>query len=229
MPNGYAVCYSAKYGKPGIAYGPYVKDGMTRVSVRGLDTKKLSSELENNYPAATTVKFKNRFCLLLISDTGKARLFRISDRGQFYDDMGDAQLSLTSPVKSCTSLAKVDEDTLLLAADNAIITLKQNENGWQETSRITAFGNAANDKFGDQLYVAYHSNRIWVSDMQRHRIVTLDSKGQNLLATYGKTDKAGNSIDELNQPTTIAVNGDRCVVFDSHNQRLMRFTFKATR
>ena len=228
MPNGYAVCYSAKYGKPGIAYGPYLQDGMTRVSVKGLDSKKLTSNLEKSYPAATTVNFKKRFCLLLISDTGKARVFRISDRGEFYGDMGEAELTFSAPIKTCTSLAKMDDDTLLLAADNAIITLKQNENGWKETGRITSFGNGKTDTFGDQVYVACQNNRIWVSDMQRHRIVTLDYSGKNLLASYGNTDRAGNSIELMNQPTSIAVNGDRCVVFDSQNQRLMRLTFKAT-
>lgn len=226
MPNGYAVCFSTKYGKPGIAYGPYVKDGMTRVSVRGLDTKKFTTPLAKNYPAAAHVKFKKRRGLLLISDTGVARVLRISDRGEFQGDLGHAELSLASPVKTVTSLAKVNDDTLLMAADNAIITLTQHENGWKETDRFTQWGNASTDRLGNSVFVASHNNRIWISDTTRHRVVVLDRTGQKLLASFGITDNASNKITTLNAPTSIAVKGERCVVYDSENQRLVRLRFQ---
>lgn len=228
FPNGYAACFSLRYGKPGIAYGPYMQDGMTRVGVNGIDEKKLTEPLAKNYPALAVTKFKKSNALLLFSDKGEPRVLRVSDRGEFYVDFGKPQVSLTSPIKSATSLAQVSDDTYLLAADNAIITLRQEQDTYKETSRITRWGSGKDQELGNTVYVAAHSNRIWISDTDRHRVLVLDNTGKKLLASFGMTDKAGNDVDQLNKPTTITVNGERCVFYDSANQRLVRLTFKET-
>lgn len=228
MPNGYAVCMSNRYGKPDLANGPYLQGGMTRVNVGGgLDSKKLVAPLAKNYPAAAVLTIDKRLCLMMVSDQGEGRLFRISDRGEFYQDLGIASITFTTPVKQCTSLAKVNDDTVLLAADGAIITLQYKDKAWTETSRITQWGKGPGDHFGERVTIVADANRLWVSDTSRHRVLVLDMAGKNLLSSYGKTDKPGDSIETLNMPQTIAANGNRAVVFDAQNQRLVRLTYQA--
>ncbi|MAX24675.1 MAG: hypothetical protein CMJ19_09245 [Phycisphaeraceae bacterium] len=225
MPNGYAVFYSNRYGKPAVSYGPYIQDGMTRVSVRGINTKQLQSPLEKNYPAAAYVRYDKKHVLLLISDTGKPRMLRISDRGQFYGDEGEPKLGLSKPIKHCTSLAAVDEDTLLLAADGAVITLKQQAGkDWKEVNRFTQWGDTKADTFGSDITIATSENRLWVSDTNRHRVLVFDVNPAKPLASFGQLDDNGNAINQLHFPTSIAVSGRRGVVFDTKNQRMVRLT-----
>lgn len=228
MPNGYAVCYSNRYGKPAVSFGPYLQNGMTRVSVKGIDTKKLAAPLAKNYPAAAVIKFKNRLCLMMVSDKGQGRALRISDRGQFYGDMGAIAIAYSKPVKQATSLAKVDDNTMLLAADGAVLTLKLEGDSFKETDRVTQWGKGAANHFGTAITITADGNRLWVSDTARQRVLVFDLASRKLLASWGRTDRSGDSIDLLDNPLAIAANGDRCVLFDSANQRLVRLTFKAS-
>jgi hypothetical protein len=45
-----------------------------------------------------------------------------------------------------------------------------------------------------------------------------------LLAAFGQTDKPGNDLASLSHPTTISASGDRAVVYDSDNQRIVKLT-----
>jgi sugar lactone lactonase YvrE len=228
MPNGYAVCYSQRYGKPGMAYGPYLENGMSRVSVTSIDAKKLTAPLAKDYPAAAVMKIGNRQCMFLVSDQGEGRLFRISDRGEFYQDLGVTQIQYTTPVKQVTTLAKVDEQTVLLAADGAVLTLTLEGNVFKETHRMQQWGSNAADHFGDRVSIACDANRLWVSDTTRHRVLVFDLNSRKPLATWGKCDKAGDDVDALDMPGMIAVNGQRGVLFDAQNQRLVRLEFNSS-
>ncbi|MEZ0297584.1 MAG: hypothetical protein ACAI35_14135 [Candidatus Methylacidiphilales bacterium] len=47
-----------------------------------------------------------------------------------------------------------------------------------------------------------------------------------LIATFGRTDAQGDDMASLNAPQTIAARGDRAVVFDSGNQRLLKIELR---
>ena len=152
-------------------------------------------------------------------------MLRISDRGQFYGDEGEPKLGLSKPIKHCTSLAAVDEDTLLLAADGAVITLKQQAGkDWKEVNRFTQWGDTKADTFGSDITIATSENRLWVSDTNRHRVLVFDVNPAKPLASFGQLDDNGNAINQLHFPTSIAVSGRRGVVFDTKNQRMVRLT-----
>jgi hypothetical protein len=59
-------------------------------------------------------------------------------------------------------------------------------------------------------------------------VLVFDLNSRKPLATWGKCDKAGDDVDALDMPGMIAVNGQRGVLFDAQNQRLVRLEFNSS-
>lgn len=118
-------------------------------------------------------------------------------------------------------------DSLLAAVDGAVVELARNEAGFAERARWNSWGDGDGDRFGGEIRIHAHSGRLWVSDADRARVLAfaLDAGASAPLATFGATDRPGTALDELDHPAAIAAHGDRAVVYDAANQRLVKLEF----
>jgi DNA-binding beta-propeller fold protein YncE len=97
---------------------------------------------------------------------------------------------------------------------------------WTESKRWSAWGERPEEKFGEKVTVSADSGKLWVSDTTRHRVLCFDAVSHKLLGSFGTADTAGDDMESVNSPQTLVARGDRAVVFDSGNQRLLKFELK---
>jgi len=202
------------WGKPAFYHGPLSTE------VKGWHIEKAAAMMRSAI-ACAAYRQDNRLRLLAIDAAGKAACFNIGDDGAHQGDGGPVTLAPAQPVKQWTSLATKDDTTLLAGADGFVLELKFESGAWKETRRWNSW--AGGDPFGPSIRVACDAGRIWVTDRDRHRVCAFDAATGKLLATFGK---AGAGLDELTHPETIAARGDRAVVYDSGNQRLVKLEWR---
>jgi hypothetical protein len=53
-------------------------------------------------------------------------------------------------------------------------------------------------------------------------VLCFDQASGKPLATFGRVDSPGSEISHVNSPTVLAARGDRAIVYDSGNQRLVK-------
>ena len=158
--------------------------------------------------------------VILIEANGAAHAMAVGSDGKLQKDLGDVTLHTATAVKSWTTLGRKDERTLLAAADGAVIELAAAGAGWQEQRRWRSWGTGADESFGPTIVITTDAGRLWVADPDRQRVLCFELATGKLLAKFGGS--AGNDLAHLSQPTTLAAAGDRAVVFDSGNQRLVK-------
>jgi hypothetical protein len=144
--------------------------------------------------------------------------------------------SLPSPYPF-RSLAMLDGDTLVAAGNGTLVFFARNASDWAESSRFNGVSTidatavdaaAAGARFGGATEVAIDGGRIWVSDTVHHRVLMFDATKRTLLATFGVSRSAGADFSHLDRPTTLAARGDRAVVYDSGNRRVVKLTVLST-
>jgi hypothetical protein len=209
------VTTGLQWGKPTIFRGPLTSE----ISLQRIEEP---CDLRRDAVATAVYRSGDKLVLLSLSPGGEAVAVRIGGDGAFQGNEGPVTLKTATPVKQWTSLATKDADTLLAAADGYVIELTRDGANWTERRRFNSFGNTADAAFGSRIAIAADAGRLWVADSERHRVVVLDLASGNPLATFGMTDTAGDDLGSLNTPTTITARGQRAVVFDSENQRLMK-------
>ncbi|MBI5832514.1 MAG: hypothetical protein HZB16_09440 [Armatimonadetes bacterium] len=154
----------------------------------------------------------DRDVLLVVDPTGAARGYHIN--GGYRGDLGPVTLKLTTPGRDWTSLAMAGPDTLLAAVDGQIVQFARDGAGWAEQSRTTAYGG--------RIWIAVDAGRLWVADREHHVVRCLNLADRTPLAQFGTPGQAGTGLDALTAPEAIAARGERAVVFDAGNQRLVR-------
>lgn len=142
--------------------------------------------------------------LLVVDAAGRGHAYR--SNGEFRGDLGEVELKLTSPGKVWTSLAVKDAGTLLAAVDGQVVELRREGAGWLESRRWPT-------RFGTAIWLTADSGRLWVSDTQHNRVVVLPLAGGEPVAEYAT---------DLDGPTVVAARGERAVVYDSGQQRLVK-------
>ena len=224
MPNGTLVGAAYKHGSPGF----FLKKPNDYFSNSRLSEEQAPlPDTELMWGAAWYRHHEGkgrRGVLLVLDPTGEAQSFYFNPEARnahsaFSGHAGPVQLKTTERVDRWGSLAMVDEQTLLAAADGQVIAFARDGTDWKETGR---FGGRPGDPFGPSIEITCHNGRLWVADTQRHRVQCFDARTREFIGQFGKTDQSGDSIRKLDQPTVIAANDDRCVVFDSHNFRLIK-------
>ena len=175
---------------------------------------------------AATYRRGNDYSVLALNPSGKGQIFRIGPNGEFAAVGPRAALQAKTPVKEWTALARRDDALLLAAADGRVFELVPDGDNWKETRAWSSWGAKKEQKFGSRIALAADDKRLWVADQERHRVLCFSSDGKKLLASFGQTDRPGDDLEHLNAPTAIAARGDRAVVYDSANQRLMKLRIK---
>jgi len=135
-----------------------------------------------------------------------------------------ANASLPAPTPY-RSLAMQDANTLLAAGNGTVVRFGRNGTNWAELDRFDGSSTRLGEDtlFGaGPLDISCDSGRLWVSDTLRHRVLLFDAVSHAFLAGFGQRDLPGSDITQLNRPTTIAARGDRAVLYDSNNHRVVK-------
>lgn len=214
MSNDVLVAPAFRWGRPCLYTGRL--DGPA--SIAG-DVKELHEKLV----ASTVLESSKRRQLIVVDAAGNGFSYKIGTNGKASGHQADPVLLAGShPITDLTSLTALDADTLVVAEKDSLITFTREGEGWSESARRTGWGQDAAQHFGKKIHATASKDCLWVADSERHRVLCLDAKTGDLLASFGQTDQPGNDLMTLNTPSNIAANGDRAVVFDSVNQRLVR-------
>lgn len=214
LPNGAVVTPGFRWGKPAVYYGPL--DGPARLA-GGVDA------LKKTMVASTVVTLGKRATLVVVDAAGRGVSYGIDGNGKPSDEPTEIVLAAATPVKALTSLASLAPDMLVAAADGHVVELALKDGVWRETARWNTWGEAGGEaRFGARIFVTAAANRLWVSDTERHRVLIFDPATRTMAASFGRVDEAGDTTGALREPTLVASSGDRVVVYDSGNQRIMR-------
>jgi len=133
---------------------------------------------------------------------------------------------LGSELRAPTDLAVLSENRLLLA-DAGRVSLLVNEGNQLRVIWQTDGQQQTGSPFGQLLHISADHSSLVVSDAARHRVLLfgLPSMIDNLPtfeAQFGETDKAADDAQHLNAPSFISLSGERLVVADSGNQRVLK-------
>jgi len=233
LPNDYVLTFGRRYGWPGhpaIVTGPLNKEVGLRDFGGEKGWDKLGLAPKHDYYGAVWYRSqrggKGPGVLLILDDQNTAHAFRVNPanaRNCYRGRLGTIELRTAAPVQRYRSLAMEDDDILMASADGAVIRFARDGSNWREIDRFAG----SDSGFGGQIDISCDRGRLWIADTKRHRVLCLDAESRALLATFGQTDQAGTGLDQLDQPTAITARGDRCVVYDSGNQRLVRLMISA--
>ncbi|MDQ3814815.1 MAG: hypothetical protein M3347_12805 [Armatimonadota bacterium] len=172
--------------------------------------------------AASYIGEKNERFLIAVNAAGQGRLLSIGSDGSFRADKGPVALQAATPIKAWTSLAMKDDKTLLGSGDGHVIEMARDGDNWKETARWNGWGEG--EKFGAKIWIAADAGRLWVADREKNRVLCFDPATKRLSASFG--GEKGDDLAHLDAPESIAARGDRGVVFDSGNQRLVKLQWK---
>jgi hypothetical protein len=228
LPIDYLLAFGRRYGWPGhptFAVGPMDRE----VSTPGLGGEKgwetLGLDRNRRYHGAAFYRSEpggvGHGVLLLLDDLNAGHAFKVDPndwRNCYRGNLGPVRLSTATPVAAFRSLAMQDADTLLAAADGAVIRFARDGRDWVETDRFAG----GDHPFGGSVDVTCDAGRLWVADTDRHRVLCFDAASRTLLGSHGRADDAGPGLEQLDRPAAITARGGRCVVFDSGNQRLVK-------
>jgi hypothetical protein len=217
------VAPSWQYGQPGIAIGTIDKEpkghrlGKKFDLLRGfVGTAVYPQNSDGTGPLQ-----------MLVSDPyGHAQLFEINKSGRtvLRANLGDVQLKTAQKTLRWTTLGLKSNTTLLAAADGQVIEFERDGLNWREVKRWNSWGDSPADSFGKRIYLCAADDRLWVSDTDRQRVLCFNLADGKLLGQFGQTDTAGTSQQMLSGPQIIAASGQRAVVYDATNQRLIKLS-----
>ncbi len=130
---------------------------------------------------------------------------------------------LPEPLGHLTALTALGDNQLALANTNGQIALLTIAGTEVTQLRILDWSDLPRqERPGLKLQLAGAAAGLWVSDTQRHRVLLLDPVRGTVLGQFGQTDTPGTALSQLNQPGSLAAHGNRAVVYDRLNQRLLK-------
>ena len=207
--------YGYMWGRPMVLSGKLDKE----VRLGRIESQ---TALPKEAVAVTITDMHKRRAMLVLEASGQATAVNINDDGVYHSDAGPVQLSTATPVKAWTSLAASGKDALLAAGDGFVIQFARDGQQWKEERRWNSFGQDKGNTFGPVIWLTADSGRLWVCDKLRSRVFCFDQASEKLLAAFGAADSPGSEMGKLNSPTVLTARGERAVVYDSGNQRLVK-------
>lgn len=211
--------YGLLWGRPMVLSGKMDAE----VRLRRIESQTL---LPKEAVAVAVTELNKQRVLLVLETGGRAFAVQVNDDGSYNRDIGPVQLATATPVKTWTSLAAAGADALFAAGDGFVIQFARDGQNWKEQRRWNSFGPDNADRFGPAIFLAADAGRLWVSDTSRSRVLCFGQAAGKLLATFGRVDSPGSELSHgnshVNSPTVLAARGDRAIVYDSGNQRLVK-------
>jgi len=178
--------------------------------------------LGRGYIASAAYRANGKLLLLAVNAEGAGHALRIRPDGRFHSDEGPVIMAVAKDAGPFTSLAMKDDNTLLAAAGGAIIQFARDGADWKETRRWNSWGADNADAFGGSIWICADAGRLWVSDSANHRVLLFDLAAAPAAPISAFGGERGSGLESLDSPQVIAACGDRAVVFDAGNQRLMK-------
>jgi hypothetical protein len=219
LPGDEMVAVGFMWGKPTFFHGKL----STEVTVSRIDS---GCALSPAAVGAAVYQDQAKRVILAIERSGAGQAFFIEAAGKYAGEAGPVALKASPPAREFTSLATKGAATLLAAADGHVIEMARDGKDWRESRRWNSWGPGAACKFGARIHIAADAGRLWVADRERHRVLVFDLASGKALAAFGAIDAKGTDLASLAFPETIAARGERAVVFDSENQRLVKLALK---
>ena len=218
LDNGSLCGYGLQWGKRTMIFGTLDKELVRRW---------IESEtvLPKEAIAVAVTEINKRRSLVVLESGGKAVAVEVNGEGSYKSDIGPVQLTTATPVKAWTSLAASGKDALLAAGDGFVIEFARDGQNWKEERRWNSSGTSGQggtDTFGPTIRLTSDAGHLWVADTARSRVLCFDQATRKLLGSFGTADSPGDDLTHVNKPTTLAACGDRAVVYDSGNQRLVK-------
>jgi len=172
------------------------------------------------YCAAAVVILSKRTALLMTDAKGAGiALFFNQGSGKPGDKAGEVVLQGSAPVGNLTSLTSDGRERLWAGAGGSLIEFRPEGDRWREVKRWAVPG-------ADELHLSWSNERLWVSDTANHRLLVYDANTAALVAEAGTGGKPGDDLASFHSPRALSANGDRAVVFDAGNQRLLRVQWR---
>ncbi|MBA3936567.1 MAG: hypothetical protein H0X38_03820, partial [Planctomycetes bacterium] len=209
------VAPGVMWGKPTLMRGQL--DG--EVAVERIEEK---CTLRHGLVGSAAYRDGDHLVLLTIDAAGAGHAFAMDAAGHFRGDLGAVELATTTPVAAWTALAMAGPDTLLAAGDGCVLEFARAGAGWRETRRWRSWGAGETEHFGAVIHISSDAHTLAVTDRDRHRVLCFTPGGGTPRASFGRCDEAGTDLATVSAPTTVAVRGERVVVFDAGNQRLVK-------
>jgi len=130
--------------------------------------------------------------------------------------------SITAP----GDIAVLDDGSLIVVDGPSIVRLEVSGDALRETARLTQWGQGTGEKFGQTLRLTADGKRLLVSDTDRQRVLLFDAASFKPLAAFGATDQAGSGANQFDHPGSVALSGERAIVADVNNQRIVKLRVK---
>ena len=80
----------------------------------------------------------------------------------------------------------------------------------------------ADEHFGARIHLSCDGTTLAVADGARQRVLCFAPSGGRPRAAFGHTDTIATDLSGVDSPATVAVRGQRVVVYDAGNQRLLK-------
>ncbi len=158
---------------------------------------------------------------LCLADASGARSLRLASNGRLVGVGGPVAFRTATPGKELTTLALGDAHTLLGAIDGQVVEFAPDGKDWRERRRWSSWGAGPDERFGARIRIACDRGRLLVSDQERNRVLWFAASGGKPRAAFGAAS-GGSDLRSLAAPGLIAICGDRAVVHDGGNQRLVK-------
>jgi len=177
--------------------------------------------------AGALVRWNNQPALLMVNAQGKGAAAYVAARsGKPTGKGGEVTLQFSASVEKLTSLTSDGGERLWAGADGQLLEFTLEGNAWKETKRWKQWSEGADGALGEENYIAYGGGKLWVADTRNHRILLFDAGSGKLLGQAGTTGHPGSSLSMFDNPRALAANGNRAVVFDAGNQRLVKLQWQ---
>ncbi|UUO04656.1 hypothetical protein M4951_14790 [Blastopirellula sp. J2-11] len=216
--DGKSICVlQQRHSNPFLATGPFIDEhGWSKYETDGLKGLK---DVEQLRGAAVIPTEKGELRMIVVKSNGAGYQIPLQSQGRL---AGAPQPIQLDRLRGCTSLAYA-QGKLYAASEGQVVAFAQNgDQPWQEVERWNRPAGTSTQPFGDTISIQSDGTQLAVSDTQRHRVLLLDPASHRVIDQFGQLDQAGKSLDTLDSPTHVAVQGNRVVVYDSANQRIVR-------
>ncbi len=158
--------------------------------------------------------------VIIVNQKGEGVLVSMNPAGKFRKVVGKSSLLVTSATPKITSLAALANGELLAADGGFVVRLQREGDNFREIGRTNQIG--AGSTLGSRVFIAASGRDLWISDTENNRVIHTTVEGEQFsqpAVFTGPTDGT-----PLASPQRISAAGDRAVVLDWNNQRLVKLS-----
>jgi|GEM_PF-896967 len=212
LPNGKMIFAYLLRGKPNLMHRAFDESGKhTSTAVDDLPLK----------PTGIVCFTEGKEVRALVVDAAaKGTIVSFGSNGKVRKSEGPGLLELTSPSPAVTSLAALPGGRFLAADGGSVVLLEREGNVFREADRWGSWGKGGGEHFGAEIYLDAEGDHLWVSDTDNNRVIHFALRDGR---PGDATVYTGEGLETpLGKPQRIDAAGDRAVVMDWGNRRIVK-------